>query len=291
MFKKNVEKLLVSLELAQEKKDYESVAKYYLEIGEAYKKEGKVSKAIYYLNRFDNLVGGDNGLYAKFEKQDDKAMGWIAELEVEQEPYEKTIQEQVLEKSEDLNVLQKMQWMLLTMSRFCVLFQHISNLPDFEGFGKLDKMVDYFAKGLYFGKLDEDKEWEISDYGDYMDEVFDSSLMSDYTQKVEIPNQESFVLADLESGDVGTFYFTMAFGALQSFIFDELDEEDLDMEFVACGILADYYYRTCDVDIKDERKIQEEIERIFFDYDFVKEEPDKERFLERIGKYKKIMLI
>lgn len=290
MFKKNVEKLLVSLEQAQNEKNSKKVAKYYLKIGKAYKKQGKVSKAIYYLNRFDNLVGGDNGLYAKFEKQDDKVMGWIAELEVEQEPYEKTIQEQVLEKSEDLNVLQKMQWMLLTMSRFCVLFQHISNLPDFEGFGKLDKMVDHFAKGLY-GELDEDKEWEISDYGDYMDEVFDSSLMSDYTQKVEIPNQESFVLADLESGDVGTFYFTTAFDALQSFIFDELDEEDLDMEFVACGILADYYYRTCDVDIKDERKIQEETERIFSDYDFVKEEPDMERFQERIEKYKKIMLI
>lgn len=290
MFKKNVEKLLVSLELAQEEKDYESVAKYYLEIGEYYKKEGKVSKAIYYLNRFDNLVGGDDNLYQKFEKQDDKAMDWVIDLEMEQEPYEKMIQEQAVEKAEDLNTLQKMQWLLLTMSRFCVLFQHISNLPDFEEFGKLDKMVDYFAKGLY-GKLDEAKEWEISDYGDYIDEVFDSSLINDYTQKVEIPNQESFVPADLESGDVGTFYFTMAFGALQSFIFDGLDEEDLDMEFVACGILADYYYRTMDVDIKEEKKIQEETERIFSDYDFVKEEPDKERFQGRIEKYKKIMLI
>lgn len=290
MFKQDLEKLLVLLEHAQAEKKFKKVAKYYLKIGKAYKKQGKVSKAIYYLNRFDNLVGGDNGLYAKFEKQDDKAMGWIAELEVEQEPYEKTIQEQVLEKSEDLNALQKMQWMLLTMSRFCVLFQHISNLPDFEGLGKLNEMVTYFTEGLY-GEVDEDKEWEISDYGDYIDEIFDSSLMSDYTQKVEIQNQESFVPADLESGDVGTFYFTMAFGALQSFIFDELDEEDIDMEFVACGILADYYYRTSDVDIKDERKIQEETERIFSDYDFVKEEPSKEKFLERIGKYKKIMLI
>lgn len=229
-------------------------------------------------------------MYTKFEEDDDKAMDWILDLEIEQEPYEKTVQEQVLEKSEGLNVLQKMQWLLLTMSRFCVLFQHISNLPDFEELGKLDKMVDYFSKGLY-GKLDEDKEWEISDYDDFIDEVFESSLMSDYTKKVEIPNQASFVPADLESGDVGTFYFTVAFGALQSFIFDELDEEDIDMEFVACGVLADYYYRTCDVDIKDERKIQEETERIFSDYDFVKEEPNKERFLERIESYKKIMLI
>ena len=284
MFKKNVEKLLVSLELAQEKKDYESVAKYYLEIGEAYKKEGKVSKAIYYLNR-------SSCLYVKL-KQQYKVDNWVEELENEQEPYEKTIQEQVLEKSEDLNVLQKMQWMLLTMSRFCVLFQHISNLPDFEGFGKLDNMIDYFARGLYW-KPDGDKEYEINDYGEYINEVFLSLVMNDYTKKVDIPNQESFVPADLEMGNFETYYFIAAFVNLQSYIFDKLDEEDLDMDiqFVANGILADYYYRTTDVDIEEERKIQEETERIFSDYDFVKEEPDKERFLERIEKYKKIMLI
>lgn len=290
MFKKSVEKLLVSLELAQEEKDYEDVAKYYLEIGKAYKKEGKVSKAIYYLNRFDNLVGGDDNLYEKFEKQDEQVMEWVSELEIEQEPYEKTVQNQVVEKADVLNTIQKMQWLLLTMSRFCVLFDHISTLPDFEGLGKLIEMVTYFAEGLY-GEVDEDKEWEISDYNDYIEEVFDSSIMNDYTNIVEIPNQEGFVPADLESGDIGTVFFSMAFDALQSFIFDELDEEDLEMEFVACGILADYYYRTTNVDIKEERKIQEETERIFSDYDFVKEEPDMERFQERIEKYKKIMLI
>lgn len=279
MFKQDLEKLLVLLEQAQAEKKFKKVAKYYLKIGKAYKKQGKVLKAIYYLNR-------SSCLYGKL-KQHYEVDNWVEELENEQEPYEKKIQRQVVEKSSDLNTLQKMQWMLLTMSRFCVLFQHISNLPDFEGFGKLDNMIDYFARGLY-GKPDGDKEYEIYDYGEYINEVFLSWVLYDYTKKVDIPNQEAFLPVDLESVE---FYFTMAFGALQSFIFDELDEEDLDMEFVACGILADYYYRTCDVDIKDERKIQEETERIFSDYDFVKEEPDKEKFLERIGKYKKIMLI
>ena len=50
-------------------------------------------------------------MYTKFEEDDDKAMDWILDLEIEQEPYEKTVQEQVLEKSEGLNVLQKMQWL------------------------------------------------------------------------------------------------------------------------------------------------------------------------------------
>ncbi|MBD5088733.1 MAG: hypothetical protein HDT30_07975 [Clostridiales bacterium] len=284
MFKQDLEKLLVLLEQAQAEKKFKKVAKYYLKIGKAYKKQGKVLKAIYYLNR-------SSCLYVKL-KQQYKVDNWVEELENEQEPYEKKIQRQVVEKSSDLNTLQKMQWMLLTMSRFCVLFQHISNLPDFEGFGKLDNMIDYFARGLYW-KPDGDKEYEINDYGEYINEVFLSLVMNDYTKKVDIPNQESFVPADLEMGNFETYYFIAAFVNLQSYIFDKLDEEDLDMDiqFVANGILADYYYRTTDVDIEEERKIQEETERIFSDYDFVKEEPDKERFLERIEKYKKIMLI
>lgn len=291
MFKQDLEKLLVSLEQAQKEKNFKKAAKYYLKIGKAYRKQGKVLKAIYYLNRSLFIDG-------KFKIKDQvihlPVLSWIQELENRQEPYEINMQRQVAEKASGLNILQKMQWRLLTMARFCVLFEQLSAFNEFEGFGKLDHMIDYFARGLY-GKLDGDKKYEINDYGEYINEVFGSLVMDDDTKKVDIPCQESFVPADLESGGLGTYYFISAFDALKTFIFDELDGEDLDMEldmeFVACGILANYYYRTGDTDIKEERKIQEETQRIFSDYDFVKEEPDKERFLERIEKYKKIMLI
>lgn len=288
MFKKDLEELLVLLEQAQAEKKFKKAAKYYLKIGKAYEKQGKVLKAIYYINR-------SICLYEKFKKSDNGMMNWADELENIQEPYEKKIQRQVVEKSSDLNTLQKMQWMLLTMSRFCVLFERISAFSEFEEFGKLNNMVDYFARGLY-GKPDRDKEYEIENYGEYINDVFLSLAMADYTKKVDIPNQTPFVPADLDTGDFGTLFFTLAFDALQAFIFDKLDEEgldglDMEIQFVANGILADYYYRTTDVDIEEERKIQEETKRIFSDYDFVKEEPDMERFQERMERYKKIMLI
>lgn len=289
MIKRSIEELLDVLKMAQEEKDYENVAKHYLQLGKDYKKEGRTAKAIYYLNRFDNLVGGDDSLYEKFEKKDNKAMEWIETLEEEYEPYEKMIQGQVVEKASDLNVLQKMQWLVLTMSRFCKLFQLISALPDFEVFGKLDEIVSYFCEGLY-GELNEDIENEISEFDELTDEVFDSILMSDYTKKVDLPNQESFVPADLESGE-GTFYFGAAVHVLQYYLFDELDEDDIEMEFAACGILADYFYRTSDTEVKDEQKIKEETERIFSDYDFVKTGPDAESFRERVEEYKKVMLV
>lgn len=293
MIIKNTDGLLDALKAAQEKQDYESVAKYYLQIGKDYRKKGMSAKALYYLNRFDNLVGGMDSLYDKFAKKDDQACDWIEELEEEHMPYEKTIQEQVMEKAGDLNTLQKLQWLLLTMSRFCRLFTYASLLPEFETFGELDKIVSYFTDGLY-GELAEDVkediEEEILDFDDGTDEVFDSILMSDYTKKVKIPDQESFVPADLESGE-GTFYFGAAVYALSHFIFDEVDEDDIKMEYAACGLLTDYYYRTSDTDVKDEPKIKEETARIFADYEFVKNAPDAASFKNRVAEYKKIMLV
>ncbi len=271
MITKNTDELLDALKTAQEKQDYESVAKYYLQIGKDYKKKGMTAKALYYLNRFDNLVGGIDSLYDKFAKKDHQACEWIEELEEAHMPYEKTIREQVLKKAEDLTTLQKLQWLLLTMSRFCRLFTYTSLLPEFEAFGGLDQIVSYFTDGLY-GELGEDAkediEEEILDFDDGTEEVFESLLMSDYTKKVELPDQESFVPADLESGD-GTFFFGAAVHALSQFIFDEAEEDDIQMEFAACGLLTDYYYRTSDTDAADEPKIKEETARIFSDLSLI----------------------
>lgn len=293
--KKDVKTLLALLEDAQVRQNYMDVAKCYLQLGETYKKEGKRIKALYYLNRFDNLVGGYDRLYNTFEKEDDKVMEWITELEMDLESdlYEQEIQEQVVEKAEELNLLQKMQWLLLTMSRFCTLFQHVSDLSGFEEFGRLEEMVTYLYKGFY-EELDEEEEWELDEFGDMLNEMFDSLVMSDHTKKVDIPGKESFVPADLESGE-GTHFFSMAYEALQGFIFDQIVESEVEMEFAACGILADYYYRTCEIDdnkdIKEKQNVQEEVERIFSDYAFVQENPDKEKLWERIEMYKKIILV
>ena len=290
MSKNNIDNLQTLLEEAQTKHNYENVASCYFELAKSYKEQGNIQKTIYYLNRFDNLVGGDDTLYENFKEEDSQATEWLSDLEIEHTPYEKIIQKQVIEKSESLNSLQKMQWLLLTMSRFCMLFQKISSLSRFEGFENLDTMVDYLCDGLY-EEIDEEIEDKLSEYSDLLADVFNSFLMSDYTKKVEIKDSESFTPADLESGDIGTYFFCTAYDALQSFIFDELDEDDLYMEFAACGILADYYYRTSDEDIKNEQKIQEETARIFADYDFVEKAPDKEIFQERIRNYKNVMLV
>lgn len=290
MAKNDIKGMLLLLEEAHKKKDYEAVTGYFLELGKAYMEEGNIQKAIYYLERFDNFAGGDDDMYMKFKKEEDKVNVWLAGLEMEQRPYVPEIQEHVLKKSETLNDLQKIQWIILTMARFCTLFNKISVLPGIEGFGKLGEIINYFSSGIYDG-LDKGKEDEILDYYDMVNDVFDSSIMCDYTMEIEIPGQESFVLADLENGNFGTDLFSMAYYEIQSFIFDSLLEGGPSMDFVACGIMADYYYRTSDSDIRNEPKIREEKERIFSDYEFIKKEPDKDSFNIRVRNYKSIMLV
>ena len=59
--------------------------------------------------------------------------------------------------------------------------------------------------------------------------------------------------------------------------------------------MADYYYRTCEIkddeDIRVYPEVQREIERIFSDFAFVQEHPDKEKLRERIETYRKLMIL
>lgn len=292
---KDTKQFLAALEKAQQKRDFEAVAKSYLKVGEAYKKEEKQIKAIYYLRRFDNLVGGNDKLYSKFARKDEKAMEWIDELEgsLGTERLEPQLQKQVAEQAMELDYLQKMQWLLLTMARFCRLFREISVLQEFEIFGKLDEMILLLEKGLY-EKLDEQEQWKVEYFEESLEEIFDSLCMSDCTKKIVIPGKESFVPGDLESGE-GTYLFHMSFCALKDFVLDGVEDEEIEMEFAACGILADYYYRTCEIkddeDIRVYPEVQREIERIFSDFAFVQEHPDKEKLRERIETYRKLMIL
>ena len=293
--KKDTKQLLAALKKAQQNRDFETVAKSYLKVGKTYKKEGKQIKAIYYLGRFDNLVGGNDKLYSKFARKDEKAMEWIDELEgsLGTERLEPQLQKQVAEQAMELDYLQKMQWLLLTMARFCRLFREISVLREFEIFGKLDEIILLLEKGLY-EELDEQEQWKIEYFEESLEEIFDSLCMNDCTKKIVISGKESFVPGDLESGE-GTYLFHMSLCALKDFVWDGVEDEEIEMEFAACGILADYYYRTCEIkddeDIRVYPEVQREIERIFSDFAFVQEHPDKEKLRERIETYRKLMIL
>lgn len=143
-------------------------------------------------------------------------------------------------------------------------------------------------------KFTNNKQWKIEYFEESLEEIFDSLCMSDCTKKIVISGKESFVPGDLESGE-GTYLFHMSLCALKDFVWDGVEDEEIEMEFAACGILADYYYRTCEIkddeDIRVYPEVQREIERIFSDFAFVQEHPDKEKLRERIETYRKLMIL
>ena len=55
-------------------------------------------------------------------------------------------------------------------------------------------------------------------------------------------------------------------------------------------LFADYYIRTLDTSIEHNQGIQKEKERIWSDFDFVKNKPTEDAFAERMAAYMKLSL-
>ena len=69
LYNKFLTSQLKKLEALQKEGNFPKIAKQYFKVGKTYKRQGNAEKAIYYLERFNNLVGGDDELYDKFTKK------------------------------------------------------------------------------------------------------------------------------------------------------------------------------------------------------------------------------
>ena len=280
-----------ALESAQKKGDFSEIAKYYFEIGKYYREHGNTEKAIYYLERFDNLVSGANELYIPFMKEDDIATEWICDLQISNPPAAEIIRKEVDDKMENLDMIQRAQWNLLTMARCNVLFHKFSKLPAFHVLIEYENILDLLMKGIY-GHLEEFDEDALSDFCDELEEFIDSEATIDNRNRVSIDNGADFVVSDLES-DEGTLHLAEALEQIGKLAMGEdIDEADggTDENFVPNGLFTDYYIRTQETSVNDLPQIQQERERIFADYEFIKKHPDEETFASQMALYKKLAL-
>lgn len=106
--KMSTEKLKSSLEKACKKENVVKTVTFLYALGEKYLNEGKDEKALVYINRFDELAGSENDLYARFFNEEEQASEWIAMLG-EKPSFAKEMRDWVLLKGEDLNDLQRIQ--------------------------------------------------------------------------------------------------------------------------------------------------------------------------------------
>lgn len=101
------------------------------------------------MERFDSLVGGDDKLYGKFMRKDDKAMDWIIDLQYEHPSITEHIRKEVEEKAATLNMLQNAQWNLLTLARCAVLFRKFSKFPSFYVLAHYETVLNMLVKRIY----------------------------------------------------------------------------------------------------------------------------------------------
>lgn len=283
----NIEDLLAALTKAQESANYVQIAELYYAISEKYLKEGAEEKAFVYINRFDNLTGSDDALCKKFEKKEEQASDWIGMLE-EKPFYTKRMQDKIEELSETLNLRQKMQWNLLTLARFCTLFQKFSNFSGFEVLRQYENIIDILTESMFFD-LRTDETQNISDWLVRFYDFSDSKEAADARNQIPVSGRSPFQACDL-SGDL---LLVDMFGTLDDLLkrAETNKSEDFDMAIVTAGLLTGYYVRTSTGNMQDIPEVKAEQARIESDYEFVCMNPSREQFMERMSEHKKVTLV
>ncbi|MBQ3513941.1 MAG: hypothetical protein IJA32_09115 [Lachnospiraceae bacterium] len=287
LYNKFLTSQLKKLEASQKEGNLSKIAKQYFKVGKTYKKMKNAEKAIYYLERFDNLVGGDDELYDKFTKKDDKAMDWVIDLQIEHPPITKHIRKEVEEKAATLSIIQKAQWNLLTLARCTVLFHKFSKLSVFRVFAQYQTVLHMLMKGIY-GHQEEVNMDLLFSFCDELEDIFDSINSVDNRNKVNITGGADFVVTDLES-DEGTYHLTMVLDDLRMIACGE-NVDELNGNFVPNALFSDYYIRTQDQSLENVPWIQKEQERIWADFNFIKSCPQEQAFADQMAEYMKFSM-
>jgi len=282
--------LLAALDSVQG--DSAKAARLYYELGKKYYAEQKFDKARLYLGRFDSVVSSDDALYTQFEKKADEVSDLIGELE--EKPLLVNQLEEWIEKiGEDLAVSQKRRWNLLTMARFEKLFAKFAALPGFEILKNYGRIVDILSETLA-RPIEQDEAKLIEGFLDNFYEFTDSAAVFDIRSQVPVAAGAPIQAFDLHGGCGLESLYSTVYDLFQIVIGEASEdwEEPFDMttDFVAAGLLLDYYARTQDAPVDGLAAVQAEKKRVEADCSFVADYPSDEDFLSRLREYRQMEL-
>lgn len=240
-----------------------------------------------------------SALYSNFEQVYDECEAFmydcdeeIGALEEEELLFNELLDE-VTMKAGELSGKQNYVWGILTLARFQVLLEKLSSCPGCGILGEIGKVLDLFSEGIR-------RELQPEEVG----------ILQDFVLRIyDFGDSESFVNPDnqapVEGGQpvqVFDLNGNSAFTSIHIFLdncanlfeagFDRADDaEPAELDFIPCTLMEDYYLRTVEGDIRRLPKLQEEIERIRSDFEFVKGAPDAEKIQERIRNWRGVDLL
>lgn len=286
--KKSLEELLSLLSDAQNKGSFMKIAELYYEVGQKYLEEGQDEKAFLYINRFDSLSSSDDAIYEKFSEKVEQASKWIEILE-QKDFFTNRLRDLADEKGMSLDLTQKIQWNLLTLARFCVLFERLSILPGFDVFKNYNKVTEILTQSLYH----ETNEEELDILNKFILDFYsfaDSKALADTRNRISVDGSDDFEAYDLIGAGTLTLLNIHALLDDLAQIAAGNDIDDINVDLVTNALLADYYIRTKNVKPDAIPALNDEKARIFGDYEFILSNPSEVDFTARMNEYKKLSL-
>lgn len=284
----SLEELMEKLKKAQAGKNYVKIAKLYYKLAQYYHQEGNIEKLWLYVHRFDNLYSSKDEIYNKIsDKMMDSGSCWIEEIEDMEEFLPNELIHWAEKEAEDLDMIQKVKWNLLTVARFEKLFVELSRLKDFTFLSHFGTVVDCMVQLIY--SPDEEAYRQLLDFAKEFYPFIDSMALADASNCISVEHGADFEAYDLQNEDTLLNMYILMDDILQ-YAEHRRDMGDISMNLVTNVLQADYYVRTHDEPLREIPAVQEEVERIHEDLEFVKGYPDKEEFMERVKQHKELMI-
>lgn len=255
----------------------------YLKLGSLYMDQDKPDLAFLYLNRCATIVDFeryDTSLLDRTSIQNCKAR--LQELE-NSPLFVRTIQAEIDEKAEQMEPRLVRLWGLFSLCRLARVGTRLSHIRDCKPIGSIGTVARYFypprekrMKRREFKKLDRIiawlEEWQKDFYyfGPlYVRGPYGPLQLFDLIGMDGIRNLYWFLEREYRNYD------------------NELSEEEMYTEsgIIPVTLLPDYYLRNCDGSIWDVPLMNEELERIRSDFDFLQSGPVPSQIQSRLNQY------
>lgn len=277
----------------QRKKDWAGVSRTYYELGVAAMDAGDLHKAQRWLQRADTIYSADDNIYDKVgEKLMDDCSDRIGRLEDEDGLFYNDIPAEIEARAKELSDSQVRVWGLLSIARLVRLGERLSKLPDCEVLGQLNWAVDLMFHSFQILPSQEAYQ-RLMDMCNALYELNGKPVY--YSGEIEIPGRLPFQLFDL-NGLFGVEQELNSYTDNHLRLLAALSQgaEELpqaESSIVACALLPDYYIRSGADRLGDVPQIKAELQRIWSDYDFVRDRLTWKEVGKRIADYKQLDIL
>lgn len=287
---RNMDELERRLAAAQEKKDLPALAGIYYDMGVLCMKNDDPNRAMMYLSRSDSIFSSDDDVYEKVKKsvREDcsERIGELEDLPLLTNEIPKQIEEQA---ENSLNDLQVRIWGLLTMARLVQVGKRLSVLPGCETLGDLDEAADLILRSFQEPISEADFRF-LSDVCSQLYELGDDEYFSDLTRQADVPGAAPIQAFDL-NGLLVPIELNLYFDSHLRLLTEGPENSMAETGLIACALLPDYYLRTCKDDLSLMPQIQQEVERIQADYEFICSEITWQDVAQRVAQYKELDIL